>query len=369
MAKKKVSKKKRDVNLKNIIVLLVIVLIGLFIWAMVAQGSFDEGEELGAEGELAQAAPKSLPPLRVVAVKRGGVFSKEITDLCPTMILNSNGDKPLNLFPIASFFLKSTEDVRLNGGNLIFRIGPYNKTSEELLAIVDSYHGYIVDMRNPVIQRSLGPSGTDTGVTAFEYRGRVYLMFDDIWLGEDFLLKKNHKYTLAVFADLNKHFDKAMTTELFLTLPKDGHSYSGIDEREWYEKIAGAPKSGKRKTFTKENCPLVPNPNICKSEAHTYLDSEFHMGETRLINGHKVEYVGAKSRKDPELGHIDEYYFKVDGEYPDGLFPMMLYDSAEWHSQVDITQFVNDGHEHMVILQNEDWGIGGDVRFTLTCAI
>ena len=49
MVKKKVSKKKRDVNLKNIIVLLVIVLIGLFIWAMVAQGSFDEGEELGAE--------------------------------------------------------------------------------------------------------------------------------------------------------------------------------------------------------------------------------------------------------------------------------------------------------------------------------
>ena len=58
MAKKKVSKKKRDVNLKNIIVLLVIVLIGLFIWVMVAQGSFDEGEELGAEGELAQAAPR-----------------------------------------------------------------------------------------------------------------------------------------------------------------------------------------------------------------------------------------------------------------------------------------------------------------------
>ena len=59
MVKKKVSKKKRDVNLKNIIVLLVIVLIGLFIWAMVAQGSFDEGEELGAEGELAQAAPRA----------------------------------------------------------------------------------------------------------------------------------------------------------------------------------------------------------------------------------------------------------------------------------------------------------------------
>ncbi len=59
MVKKKVSKKERDVNLKNIIVLLVIVLIGLFIWAMVAQGSFDEGEELGAEGGLAQAAPRA----------------------------------------------------------------------------------------------------------------------------------------------------------------------------------------------------------------------------------------------------------------------------------------------------------------------
>jgi hypothetical protein len=339
MVKKKVSNKGMNKNLIIGIIVVALLLVGGFLY-------FNNQKEVGL-------SPAGSPPLKVVGIKGGGIFSYQKTDLCPTMILNSKGEKLLDEFPLAYFYLKSSKDIVL--GNLRLQVGRYHESVDARLDIIEDYRAVIYNLKTPWEQEDLGV------IESYVDKGRVYVRWDDLSVE----LEKGQKYGLAIIVNLNKKFNVDDLVEVFLALTKTGHNYHLSDDNSIsYKTINGAPRASKTTVFDRANCPLVPNPDICNPEEHVYLDGKgskfMNMGDTKLINGHKITYEFAFTE-----GEKSEYFFKVDGK----KVPVLdLHEGNNWQDQADITKLVGDGHNHIAILQSEGPNIEtAEASFTLTC--
>ena len=230
MVNKKVSNKGMNKNLIIGIIVVALLLVGGFLY-------FNNQKEVGL-------SPAGSPPLKVVGIKGGGIFSYQKTDLCPTMILNSKGEKLLDEFPLAYFYLKSSKDIVL--GNLRLQVGRYHESVDARLDIIEDYRAVIYNLKTPWEQEDLGV------IESYVDKGRVYVRWDDLSVE----LEKGQKYGLAIIVNLNKKFNVDDLVEVFLALTKTGHNYHLSDDNSIsYKTINGAPRASKTTVFDRANCP------------------------------------------------------------------------------------------------------------------